>query len=265
MWISGGRMKAFAPGRMLSDVTIVGRVGPDVYEARDALGRRALVRVADPPDEAAAARFVAALPALVALDVPGIVPVLGGGRVGAGPRTGGGTDAERVYGVRAWSDGTPLRAMRAAGPIPLPHVVGILEQVARALCALHGAGVAHGKLNAGEILIEAEAARLADVALAPLRCVGDAIDRTADVRALGRLGMELYGRRVGASMHFEQLLLWMIAAPECAPTIRQVIVEAAATVRSLGGPGAGRPVPPPPPGAPLRSAAARAPRLPRRV
>ena len=67
-----------------------------------------------------------------------------------------------------YPDGDLERLVRRVGPLPLDHLVALLGQIAAALDALHAAGIVHRDVKPANILLDRDAAFLADPGLARL-------------------------------------------------------------------------------------------------
>jgi serine/threonine protein kinase len=111
-----------------------------------------LLKTAGPPSPAALERFRREAVALGRLQHPHIVEV-----------TDSGID-EVSYLVMELLEGTPL-----AGPLPLAQVLPLLDQIAGAIDAAHGAGILHRDLKPGNVLVCASGAvKVLDFGLAEL-------------------------------------------------------------------------------------------------
>lgn len=111
-----------------------------------------LLKTAGPPSPAALERFRREAVALGRLRHPNIVEV-----------TDSGID-EIPYLVMELLEGTPL-----AGPLPLAQALPLLDQIAGAIDAAHGAGILHRDLKPGNVLVCASGAvKVLDFGLAEL-------------------------------------------------------------------------------------------------
>jgi tRNA A-37 threonylcarbamoyl transferase component Bud32 len=149
-----------------------------VYRARHAvLSRTAALKLVHPAiwdDPGFRVRFQRECDALVALDHPGIVPILD-----AGEHEG------RGYLVMALARGGSLAARLAAGPLPPHEAVVTVTAVAAALDAAHAAGVLHRDVTPSNVLLDPSGPWLADFGLA-MR--GDATAVTDEGSLIGTAG-----------------------------------------------------------------------------
>jgi eukaryotic-like serine/threonine-protein kinase len=82
-----------------------------------------------------------------------------------------GVDAERPYLVTAFIDGETLQArVRRQSALPPAEVGTLAAGMAAALASIHAAGLVHGDLKPGNVLLEAEGPRVIDFGVA--RAVG---------------------------------------------------------------------------------------------
>lgn len=146
---------------------LLGRGGVgEVYEALSADGQHVALKTFRVPEDElglAADAFEREAELGRRLVHPGIVRLLGGGRNG-----------EHVYLAMEYVDGHDLRRHTARSALlPLPRVLGIAGQVARALAAAHVLGVVHRDITPGNVLIEdgSGAVKVTDFGLAR---IGDA-------------------------------------------------------------------------------------------
>lgn len=89
-------------------------------------------------------------------------------------------EGDRAYVVREWIDGTSLGDAVADGPIDSSRAVAIAYAIADAVAALHEAGVVHGNVHPGTVMI----AQDGRVMLADARAT-DLTSEESDVRAIG--------------------------------------------------------------------------------
>jgi hypothetical protein len=94
---------------------------------------------------------------------PGLVRVYDAGQTAA-PRRG----PQLAYLIREWVDGEPLdEHLGRVGELAGPDAADVLRQVADALTAAHAAGLTHGRVHPGNVLVAASGrVRVADAAVA---------------------------------------------------------------------------------------------------
>ncbi|MBT9559320.1 MAG: tetratricopeptide repeat protein [Myxococcales bacterium] len=118
-------------------------------------------------------RLLDAVDPLLAISSPYVARMLGASE----PSTAAALTAhDAPFIVRDLVNGAPLDALRRAVPtFSLPFALGVLDGVARGLSAFHSAGIAHGNLKLGNVLVGrsgelrlTDPALLARVATAPL-------------------------------------------------------------------------------------------------
>jgi serine/threonine protein kinase len=131
--------------------------GGVTWVARDANGATLIVKRVDVPSEEACGRVLRALRAAQRIDNPAITRVLGLRAEG-----------KRIWISREYDDGVPFaRLLAITSPAP-SQVVAIGEGLFAALEVLHGAGLAHGAVNGGNVLLGRDGRlRLADAGIAP--------------------------------------------------------------------------------------------------
>ncbi len=186
-----------------------------VYLARaEAAGRkRVVVKVLDQLSraEAATESFQAELSALIAIDHPGVVSVFDTGTAPDG----------HPYLVLNYVPGITLRQLLAEGPIEADRARQILKGLARALGAVHKAGVAHLDVKPENIMLSdpgtpEERATLLDFGIARLRSAVGGIQAASrrymapeqaqrpaiacDVYALGLIAKEITGGRIPSGL-----------------------------------------------------------------
>ncbi|HXZ99752.1 MAG TPA: hypothetical protein VEK76_05330 [Candidatus Binatia bacterium] len=93
--------------------------------------------------------------------------------------------------VRRFSSGTPLRRLLTVAGLSSPQVVAIAHDVGAALAALHSAGLAHGAVHPGNVIIGIDGrARLCDAGILPPADLASASRRDLDdLRSLVREAM----------------------------------------------------------------------------
>jgi len=145
-----------------STYTIVRELGGGgmsrVFLANDnALGRAVVFKVLLPELAAGvnAERFKREVQLSARLQHPHIVPVLSAGEVDGLP-----------YYVMPFVKGESLRARLAGGPLPIPEVVSILADVAKALAYAQSDGIVHRDIKPDNILLSGGACTVADFGIA---------------------------------------------------------------------------------------------------
>ena len=124
----------------------------------------------------------------------------------------------RPYAVLALADGGSLRDRLAAGPLPVPVALALLDEIAAGVAVLHRQRVVHRDLTPGNVLFastaEGERVVIADLGLAKALAAASGltaragtpgymapeqddplavVDTRSDVFGLGRLGLRLLG------------------------------------------------------------------------
>jgi hypothetical protein len=171
--------------------------GPAVlWRAQDeVLARDVAVRVLPTPNKATkeqVAPFLAAAARAGKVSHPGLVRVYDAA-LEPGPRRG--TDV--AYLIREWVEGEPLdEHLLRVGELAPPDAADLLRQVADALTAAHGAGLPHGRVHPGNVLVTAAGrVRLADAAVAAAvhgDAVPDGLDDVSVWRDTRDAGAVLY-------------------------------------------------------------------------
>lgn len=171
----------------------VGALGP-LYGARSDDGRAVAVRLLRTDlltDEAVKARLAADTTAARAVPAALAAPVLDAD-----------LEAETPWLASAFVPGVPLaKAVADHGPLPEPTLLSLAAGLAEALAALHAAGVMHGDLRPGTVLLTTDGPRIVDHALvrafdgavevgmagflAPEQARGRTVTPAADMFALG--------------------------------------------------------------------------------
>ena len=118
-----------------------------------------LLKTGGAPSPEALARFRQEALALGRLQHPHIVQVTDSGIDEAGGIP---------YLVTELLEGVPLSDACRQGPMPLAEALPLLDQIARAVDAAHGAGVLHRDLKPGNVLVCATGAKVLDFGLAEL-------------------------------------------------------------------------------------------------
>jgi serine/threonine-protein kinase len=201
----GDRVGPYLLGKALGAGT-----GGRVFEAtHELLGRRAALKLLDPAQAArpaARARFLGEAVAVARISHPHIVEVTD---VVEGP--------EHTALVMELLEGQSLGAAMAGGPLPPERFLPILAQVCEALAAAHAAGFVHRDLKPENVFLcarpdGADFVKLLDFGVAttfasaasagaqlvgtpayaaPEQAAGGAVDRTADIYAVGVIVFEL--------------------------------------------------------------------------
>ncbi|MEY9855398.1 outer membrane protein assembly factor BamB [Catenulispora sp. GAS73] len=176
----------------------VGALGP-LYGGYSDDGRAVAVRALRPEllaDETVKARLAADVAAARTVTVPYAAPVLGAELEGEAP-----------WLASAFVAGVPLpKVVADHGPLPEPALLSLAAGLAEALAAVHAAGVMHGDLRPGTVLLTPEGPCIVDYALvrafdgatdggvaelgvagflAPEQALGRTVTPAADMFALG--------------------------------------------------------------------------------
>jgi serine/threonine-protein kinase len=145
-------------------VRVLGRGGlAEVFEAVAPDGRTVALKAFRMGDDEAglgAAAFVREAHLGRRLSHPGIVPVLDAG-----------CDGDHAFLAMEYVPGYDLRRHTARGQLlPVPQVLHVGEQVARALAAAHAVGIVHRDVKPGNVLVDtrSQAVKLTDFGLARL-------------------------------------------------------------------------------------------------
>lgn len=170
-------------------------VAGQVWLARDPHGRRFALKFFS--DATADFRERSALEhasALIRVHHPAVVKVLKVQRLGH-PDTG----EDQLAVVMEYVEG---RALSLYGdPIPLPRAVKFASQLAEGLQAIHDAGLVHGDMHSGNVIIGAESAKIVDILYThSMAAVGPgtrAKTRQEDVRDFARILRNLLEQVVG--------------------------------------------------------------------
>ncbi|GAC1323272.1 MAG: protein kinase family protein [Mycobacteriales bacterium] len=145
-----GRHRLLHPVAVSSDITL--------WRAVDqTLARPVAVKLLDiAGDPAAADAFLAAAVRAGRLSHPNVASVYDAA-----------ADGTLAIVVSEWVDGVPLSDLLRDGPLPGHRVEHIAHQVAQALAAAHRAGIRHGRLHPGNVLVTASGlVKLTDVEVA---------------------------------------------------------------------------------------------------
>jgi serine/threonine protein kinase len=175
-------------------------------EQETARGRLVVVKIIELDCDATEAqrRLGRTLPSLLALDHPGILPVLDGG---AGNK--------QIYLVSAYHPAASLLRHCDRAALPVEARLHLLASVCDTVAFAHKAGVVHGHLVGDNVLVPARDTampRVADFGCTAL--TGEPADVASDVSALRQLSMKV------------------LPAEVCA-TVMQAIGEGAATAAGL--------------------------------
>ena len=152
------------PGARIGRWTLLRLLGAggmgQVYLARDEqLGREVALKLVDPGgNEARRRRFLRELTAAARVRHPALVPVHEAGEAGGW-----------AFLAMDVVPGEPLDALLERGPLPAREAARLVAELARALAALHAAGVLHRDVKPGNVLVDAERhPRLVDFGVALL-------------------------------------------------------------------------------------------------
>jgi TolB-like protein/Tfp pilus assembly protein PilF len=141
-----------------------------VFRVRDeVLGRSIVVKVlpADDGPDVSAERFKREIQFIAQLQHANIVPLLTAGDAGGIP-----------YYVMPYIDGESLRRRLAREAIPIPEIVGLLKDVARALLYAHDRGVVHRDIKPDNVLVSGGAAVVTDFGIAKALSAARGLDPT---------------------------------------------------------------------------------------
>jgi tRNA A-37 threonylcarbamoyl transferase component Bud32 len=152
---SGSELAGFRVDRLIA----AGGMGA-VYLAHDAtLRRRVALKVVAPAladDKRYRNRFLAEARLAASLEHPSIVPIYAAGE----------SDGRLYLAMRFLEDGSLADLLAARGRLAPPAAIALLEPLAAALDAAHGAGLVHRDVKPGNVLLDGERALLADFGLA---------------------------------------------------------------------------------------------------
>jgi eukaryotic-like serine/threonine-protein kinase len=141
-----------------------------------ALGRKVVIKVV--PIELGAGvnvdRFKREIVVAANLQHPHIVPVLTAGEMSGVP-----------YYTMPFVDGESLRAQLARGPMPMPEVVNVLRDVAKALAYAHDHGVVHRDIKPDNVLMSGGSAAVIDFGIAKAISAARASDVDSSLTQVG--------------------------------------------------------------------------------
>ncbi len=152
--------------------------GRQIWKGTDTVLRRPVALVVRQPGGEAAAEMLTAAVAASRLAHPHIVGVYDAI-----------DERHRAYVVREWVPGVALRDVLSQAPLDAERTVLVAHSIAEAVAALHSAGIVHGNIHPGTILI-ADDGR---VVLTDAHADGQTLPE-ADVRAVGAV---IYGCLTG--------------------------------------------------------------------
>ena len=118
-------------------------------------------------DTVAEARFRLAVRTITQLTSPEVTRVLDYGEI---PQPGG---FAVPYVVRELADGRPLAGLLGGVPLPLDEALRVVATAADALAVAHRAGLAHGRIQPGNVIVGPDRVRITDFGLGSL-CAGPA-------------------------------------------------------------------------------------------
>lgn len=179
--VDGPRIGQVIDGRYRLDAP-AGNPAGALWRATDlVLARTVAVRLryAEP---AARAAFLAAASATCKIADPTVAATYDAAPFGEAGQDG-------AYVVREWVEGQSLEGMLTDGPLPPARATALLRQLALAVAHLHEAGLAHGHVHPGNVLIRTDdQVRLTDAGLdTPAGPAADlSTTMRADVVSLGR-------------------------------------------------------------------------------
>jgi hypothetical protein len=161
-----------------------------------ALGRRVVIKVLAPElaESVSADRFRREMELAASLQHPHITPVLTSGRAEG-----------LLFYTMPYVEGESLRALLdRRGELPIPEVVRLLSEIARALSYAHRRGIIHRDIKPGNILIADGEAQVADFGLAK------ALSNTAEQERLTSSGLA-----VGTPLYMAPEQASASADPDC--------------------------------------------------
>lgn len=208
---------------------IVGTVGAGhngvVYRASCEAGEVAL-KVIEEPDAARGEAMVAAARRAMAVTARGVVRLLDAGR-----------DGELVWLASEFAPGKSLAAiLEDSGPFETPTAVGVLVAVCASLEAMHGAGLLHGDVKPGNVLLAPDGSvTLTDVGVARSRGPGNLAyaspeashgypeDERSDLYSLGLLAYELLSGTAWSEGGSDEATV--ILPADVPPAVRGVVIR----------------------------------------
>jgi len=186
-------------GEPLRGYRLLERVGEGAFgvlhrASQPQLGREVAVKVIHPRyanDPEFIRRFESEAQVVARLEHPRIVPLYDYWR-----------DPDGAYLVTRFLRGGSLRRHLAAGPLELPDVLRVLEQVAEALHAAHRTGVVHGDVKPENVLFDDDGnAYLTDFGIATAEVTPE-----ADIAALGLMFREMMNGAQPASAAVDEVV-----------------------------------------------------------
>jgi eukaryotic-like serine/threonine-protein kinase len=151
------QLEASLPGYTIERELGAGGMSRVFVATELSLGRRVVIKVLAPDLAAGVSirRFEREIRLLASLQQANIVPVLASGVSDGLP-----------YYTMPFVEGLSLRERVREGPLPIPDVIAILRDVARALAFAHEHGVVHRDIKPDNILLSGDAAVVADFGIA---------------------------------------------------------------------------------------------------
>jgi serine/threonine protein kinase len=206
-------------------------------------------------DMVAQARFRLAVRTITQLTSPEVTRILDYGEIS---RPGG---FAVPYVVRELAGGRPLTDLLGGPPLPVEEALRVVAAAADALAVAHRAGLVHGRIQPGNVIVGPDRVRITDFGLgalsqgpagrlpgyqAPELAVGAAGTPAADVYAVGVLftaclaGVELSVRAAGRAIPASLAGLWaacLATSPRDRPGAAHVAVLVRQALGDIVGPG----------------------------
>jgi tRNA A-37 threonylcarbamoyl transferase component Bud32 len=191
----------------------------DVWRATDNLGRTVAVKFFNDTPTQAEQNALNHAKALVRVESPAVVRVFA---LEPQPHPESGADCLAI--IMEYVAGPSLSLQGA--PLTVDHALAILRDLATAVEAIHSAGLVHGDLHAGNVLITRDGAKVADILYT--RSLAEAGTRTAqrtrddDRRNLAVLFREVVEKTNGDSKAIEECYYRALSASKTVAEMRDI-------------------------------------------